>query len=259
MSGGIRRGISAAYLLLSGTALACGSGPARSADDVAAEVTPGSSPDAPVLRCGPEDSYAYVASEFRCPDGTNPFDGDLRQAARARSGSRRADNGHFIDSYEVPCAGGTVTVYVDLYGCDEQPPPSEELPAVAQELLEQFRAGDLETVVERCAEARASGPRQRSAEYLVCSMILPVTLLALGAGTGEAEVASICSAMPPVSDKSDARVAYLGLVFAAFDLHVASAESRLSEDEVNTAKGRFGTICDVPHQAVPRVDLSDLF
>lgn len=257
--GGTRRGVSAAYLLLlAGAALACGSGPARSAEDVAAGARPGSSPDEPVLRCGPQDSYAYVASEYRCPDGTNPFDGDVRKAMRSRSGSRRAENGHYVDSYEVPCASGTVTVYVDLYGCDEQPAPDQQLTAGARELLEHLRTGAFEELVERCAELR-SGPSRPPAEVVVCGVTLPVALLALGESTGDVAVERTCSGMPPLSDKSDARLAYLGLVFAAFDFHVGSDEPRLSEAEVTRAKERFGTICGVPHQSVPRVDLSDLF
>jgi len=74
-----------------------------------------------VLRCGPRDSYAYVASGFRCADGTNPFAGVLRDAARSRlrGGAVRNSRGHMVDIYVVPCPEGPRRVYVDMYGCPE--------------------------------------------------------------------------------------------------------------------------------------------
>lgn len=74
----------------------------------------------PVATCGPRDSYDYVASRFRCPDGTNPLGGDLAAGQAARLGNVGANSqGHIIDVYRVPCASGPVDVYVDLYGCPE--------------------------------------------------------------------------------------------------------------------------------------------
>jgi hypothetical protein len=72
----------------------------------------------PVPACGPRDSYDYVASRFRCPDGTNPLGGDPRAGQAARLGNVGANaSGHIIDVYRVPCASGPVDVYVDMYGC----------------------------------------------------------------------------------------------------------------------------------------------
>ena len=74
----------------------------------------------PVPACGPLDSYEYVASRFRCPDGTNPLGGDPRAGQASRLGNVGANSsGHIIDVYRVPCASGPVDVYVDMYGCAE--------------------------------------------------------------------------------------------------------------------------------------------
>lgn len=78
----------------------------------------GRTADDPVGACGPGDSYAFVANEFRCPDGVNPLAGDPAAGARARVGNVGANaTGHIIDLYRVPCATGPVDVYVDMYGC----------------------------------------------------------------------------------------------------------------------------------------------
>ncbi len=93
----------------------------------AATVTPtpapaaglGTSPEAPVMACGPADSYRRVA-EYRCPDGTEPLRGDPAAGGRARVGNVGANSrGHVIDLYRVPCASGVVELYVDMYGCPD--------------------------------------------------------------------------------------------------------------------------------------------
>lgn len=73
----------------------------------------------PVMRCGPRDSYFYVASQYQCPDGSNPLNGDLALGQRSRQGNVGANStGHIIDLYVVPCASGPQQVYVDMYGCN---------------------------------------------------------------------------------------------------------------------------------------------
>lgn len=80
----------------------------------------GMDPEHPVPACGPRDSYDYVASRFRCPDGTNPLGGDTSAGQASRLGNVGANSqGHIIDVYRVPCASGPVDVYVDMYGCPE--------------------------------------------------------------------------------------------------------------------------------------------
>lgn len=72
------------------------------------------------MRCGPKDSYAYVANEFKCADGSNPFAGNLGAAQKSRRGNVGANaSGHIIDLYVVPCPEGEREVFVDMYGCNE--------------------------------------------------------------------------------------------------------------------------------------------
>jgi hypothetical protein len=80
--------------------------------------TMGGDQEHPVLRCGPRDSYYFVATEFRCADGTNPLNGNVAAGRDARVGNVGANSsGHIIDLYEVPCSAGPQRVYVDMYGC----------------------------------------------------------------------------------------------------------------------------------------------
>lgn len=80
---------------------------------------PGSSKEDPVMRCGPRDSYIYVA-DYQCPDGSRPLGSDPRAGSAARRGNVGANSkGHIIDLYVIPCEGAKVEVYVDMYGCPE--------------------------------------------------------------------------------------------------------------------------------------------
>jgi hypothetical protein len=90
------------------------------AGTVSARRGSGRTPEDPIIACGPLDSYVYVAREFECPGGGNPLNGDPDQGARARIGNVGANSeGHVIDHYQVPCPGGPVDIYVDMYGCPE--------------------------------------------------------------------------------------------------------------------------------------------
>lgn len=79
----------------------------------------GGSPARPIERCGPRESYDWLANRFRCPgDGENPFGGNWRAAASHRLGSAEAAHrGHIVDVYGVPCDRTRVQVYVDMYSC----------------------------------------------------------------------------------------------------------------------------------------------
>lgn len=103
-----------------------GSGSGGGAISPAATGASGSTPGAgagtdrehPVMRCGPAESYRYVASDFRCAGGTNPLGGDLRAGAAARVGNVGPNStGHIIDLYRVACPEGAREIYVDMYGC----------------------------------------------------------------------------------------------------------------------------------------------
>lgn len=80
---------------------------------------PGSDKENPVPRCGPHDSYVFVA-DYQCSDGSRPLGSDPRAGGGARRGNVGSNSkGHIIDLYVIPCAGAPVEVYVDMYGCPE--------------------------------------------------------------------------------------------------------------------------------------------
>lgn len=170
----------------------------------------------PVPRCGARESYRYVASEFRCPDGGNPLDGDLAAAAGVRAGSLGpTPAGHMIDVYEVPCPAGKVDVYIDMYGCPEMERQLQR-DLTAQDPLDldgRFAAGRYDEVRAACA-----GLGEGSATLTVhhCEIFTPALLLR--GGEPERAVAAAgrtCQGYPPVSGRSGIRVELLvGMVDA---------------------------------------------
>lgn len=163
--------------------------------------------EAPIPRCGARDSYRYVADEFRCPGGGNPFAGDPGAAARARAGSLgpRPD-GHMIDVYEVPCPSGKVDVFIDMYGCPEM---QAELVRDVElkdplELDVHFAAGRYDEVRARCAALDEAGA---ALSVYHCGIFMPALLLR--AGEPERAVAaagSVCQGYPPSGPRSTIRV-----------------------------------------------------
>ena len=84
----------------------------------------GATPASAAMRCGPQDSYFYVSTKFKCPGGGNPLGGDIDSGGRARRGNiGPGPDGHILDVYDVPCPTGSVAVYVDMYHCR----PGQEL------------------------------------------------------------------------------------------------------------------------------------
>jgi hypothetical protein len=95
--------------------------------------TVGRSKAKPYFACGARTSYLLVASVFRCPDGSNPFRGNLRAAAESRRGNvgphlpmtANVDfsNSHIVDQYSVPCSTGPVEIFVCMYHCEDGQSP----------------------------------------------------------------------------------------------------------------------------------------
>ena len=88
----------------------------------------GASKQTPYPACGPKDSYHFIARIFVCPDGSNPFKGDLRAAALSRRGNVGSHldhmpedfaHSHIVDVYAVPCPDREIDVYVCMYHCPE--------------------------------------------------------------------------------------------------------------------------------------------
>jgi len=106
------------------TAPAPAPAPAPRAEETAAGTTPGATPEAAVKRCGARESYLFVAGELECPAGGNPLGGDPQAGAASRVGNVGAGpDGHILDLYEVPCPGGPLRVYVDMYHCPDGQTP----------------------------------------------------------------------------------------------------------------------------------------
>ncbi|MCY1062868.1 hypothetical protein [Nannocystis sp. SCPEA4] len=191
-------------------------------DDIGVESRTGGgtgSAEAPIPRCGPRDSYQYVAREFRCPGGGNPFDGDAQAASAARSGSLGPDaRGHMIDVYEVPCPKGKVDVFVDMYGCPEMEAQllRDRNLADPLELDVHFAAGRYDEVRTRCialadeAERRGSSEDSPSLSVYHCGIFTPALLVRAGL-TDQAVAAAgqTCQSYPPVSPRSSVRVEVL--------------------------------------------------
>jgi hypothetical protein len=232
--------------------VACGGN--KAAQSGAGAVELGRTPEAPVVTCGPDQSYDYVARTFRCPDGSNPLGGDRAAAKKARQGSMPAPQGdHILDAYEVPCPGKPVTVYVDLYGCPEYVArlhESEKGTAEGDALLRSFQQGDLEGVLERC---QSLGPTAPDDEQAWCVALVPASLY--GQGHERAALAALgdhCSRLPPASANSDARAAQLALTVVALAQLAQSGKLQASEAERNAIVESWLESCNVPEEQLTK-------
>ncbi|HEY8945890.1 MAG TPA: hypothetical protein VIM73_16590, partial [Polyangiaceae bacterium] len=215
---------------------------------------PGTSLKNPVLRCGPEESYRYVADEFVCPSGENPFDGDLVAARKARRGSdENPDNGHVVDIYRVPCNSGSVHLFVDLYGCEQYQRrliSGNEQSRELGTLVARYEALDFKGVAQHCAHADESMPPDEASE---CMTLLPASLVMLGrpeAGVGF--LGELCSSMPQPSSLSDVR-AHMVIRTVAFVDHARElAGAPLSDEEGSYLLGAFAAACSVTPADIER-------
>lgn len=195
----------------------------------------------PILRCGPRDSYHYVAREFQCTDGHNPFAGELQAAAKARQGGRKHPGGHIVDLYQVPCAGGEVTVYVDMYGCPEQAAALEQGPSPDfVKATEAFDEGNFPEAVRRCM---AVVDQEKSSRDVVECVALTPAAMALDGGEPQALrlVGGFCSKMP-TGDQQKIRVQYVEQVARWV---FRGGKRRISPEEFRMLVGRLATACGV--------------
>lgn len=208
----------------------------------------------PVLRCGPDESYRYVASQFRCPSGENPFRGDVEAARDARRGSdENPKNGHLVDIYRVPCSSGSVHLFVDLYGCKEY---QKRLLGTAKQsrelgrLVARYESLDFRGVAQYCAHAQESRPHDEASE---CMTLLPASLVMLGrldAGVGF--LGELCSSMPKPSGLSDLRAHVVIRAVAFVDRARELAGAPLRDDEGSTLLGAFASACGVSSTDIER-------
>lgn len=208
----------------------------------------------PVPLCGPEDSTRYVASEFACPSGGNPFAGDLEAARQARRGSdQNPKTGHIIDVYRVPCQPQSIHLFVDLYACEEYRQhllragqPSREL----VRLIARYESLDFRGVAQRCAHQAEAMPLDEASE---CMSLLPASLVMLRrfhAGIGL--LGEYCSQMPEPNGFSEQR-AHLVVRTVAFVDHARElVGDPLSDDEGSSLLGAFGSVCGVSSSDLER-------
>jgi hypothetical protein len=229
---------------------------------VPAAASRGSGPgsfDAPVMTCGPEDSYAYVASEFRCPDGSNPLGGDLGRAHDARIGAKRHPvSGDFVDIYRVACAGGPALVYVDMYGCDRMRADFRRATTSApspgmQEALRRFDAGDYPGAIGRCVAVMAR--YENPVEVYTCDALTTASMLVIGmTDPAYARAARTCGAMPPASEVSEVRA-----VFAVQILAYVARSGRVDVDGGNQVLQGLSAACQVsPNQIMKVINQEEL-
>lgn len=232
-----------------------GSGKGAEGPESGAVAATGGSLESPIATCGPMDSYEFVANRFQCPNGPNPFRGDPKRAAESRRGSSTsAKTGHPIDVYEVPCPGGSVEVYVDLYGCPEY---AERLRAVEQGSAEgealtgAFQEGKFQEVLEHCA---GLGDDAKPDEEAWCMALVPA---ALHAQKRDAEaldaIGGYCSRMPPASEQSDARAAHIALVMVSLAEVARQGHFTATEEQINELADSWLKVCQVPPDQLEKV------
>lgn len=201
----------------------------------------------PVVRCGPEESYRYVANEFRCPDGENPFEGDVEAARKAQRGSNENPrNGHVVDIYRVPCGSGPVHLFVDLYGCETYEKrllAKSGRSAELAQLVQRYESQDFRGVAQHCADPDTGMPPDEASE---CMTLLPASLVMLGrAEAGIGFLGELCNNMPEASSLSDIRT-HMVIRTVAFVDHARDLTGEpLDSDEGSRLLGAFATVCDV--------------
>jgi len=230
---------------------ACGSSGQKAAAHP--EGAGGSSLANPVVRCGPEESYRYVASEFRCPDGKNPLGGDLEAARRTRRGSEpHPENAHVIDIYRVACASGAAHVFVDMYGCEAYAKRlvGDAQSAELKELVRRYEAQEFDAVAEECSNASTKMPADEASE---CMTLLPASLVMLGRPEASIRfLGQLCSEMPEPSSLSDIR-AHIVIRTVAFVDHARKGSAQpLDNEEGSRLLGAFATACELSGDDIQR-------
>jgi hypothetical protein len=200
------------------------------------------------MTCGPKESYAYVASRFKCPDGTNPLDGDIERGRDARRGSQPSPNSaHILDVYDVPCAGGKQAVYVDMYGCpqyEKQLAESREGSAAADTVKSTFLAGDFAGVRTQCGSLGDDAPAD---VRTWCVALVPAALYAeQRASESMTAVTGYCTRLHVATPDSNARAEYLAMVIGGFVTLSSAGKLPLSDEQRDALIQSWLSACEVP-------------
>src|SRR5690606_6992840 len=123
----------------------------------------------------------------------------------SRSGAQRhPKSGHLIDTYEVPCSDGPVTVFIDMYGCEKYEKLLAERSPELGELEARFETGRYADVVRSCEDIFVAGKPLDAWSW--CGALEPAALVLLGDRRATAILGRYCDPLPPDGPKSDARV-----------------------------------------------------
>jgi hypothetical protein len=206
-----------------------------------------------MLVCGPRESYRYVASEFQCPQGGNPLDGDLERARDSRLGALdHPSNGHIVDVYRVPCPGGEVELFVDMYGCEEYEQqltdnaPSRSL----EELMENYDDEDYDAVISQCDKKPAE---LEADESMYCMVLVPASFFVAGkASIAVGVLRELCSRLPPPSSLSDARANLVVQVTTAVARTAERRGANLGTEEGAQIVSVFAEACQVTPRDLER-------
>ena len=195
-----------------------------------------------------------MASSFRCPDGSNPFAGDAQRAADARSGSQRSPTtGHPVDTYEVHCKTGTVTVFIDMYGCSEyQRILTAKKSSVLAELERKFDGGEYPEVVRECELVFSAGKPLDAWSF--CGALEPAALALLGDRRAIDIMRRTCEPMLPDGPKSDARESAVIIAMLALARGSKNAGPELDAEAASGVLIAFAEACQVdPREIVRRL------
>ncbi len=201
------------------------------------------------------DSYEFVANRFECPTGPNPFRGDPMGASRSRRGSSTSEKtGHPVDVYEVPCAGASVQVYVDMYSCPEYADrlrAAEQGSKEGEALMSAFQAGKFQEVLEHCA---GLGDEAKPDEGAWCLALVPASLHAQKRDAEAlAEMGGHCSYLPPASEQSDARAAHVALVMISLAEAAREGHFEATEEQREELVESWLKVCQVPPAQLQKV------
>ncbi len=244
----------AAPLVSALAALHLGCGASKPAAESAPSAERGRTIDDPVMTCGALESYQYVA-RYRCPDGTTPLGGDPKQGARARLGSDfvKATN-HHVDLYEVPCSGGAVRLYVDLYGCPEEQQRLAAVQGGTQEghaLEAAFNAGEFAHVLERCGSLP---PEPKHDEKALCSALVPAALHGQGKHEeGFQATEAACDRFPPSTPENRGRATHIAVMMTALAVAGENGKFSASPEERQALVERWLSVCKVEKKELQEV------
>jgi hypothetical protein len=226
--------------------VACSGKPA--AESPSGGGVPGREPETPIVTCGPQESYAYVAQRFRGADGSNPLGGDIARGQQARRGSQGAPQGeHILDVYDVSCPEGMVTLYIDMYGCPEYEKmlqQSREGTAQGSALQAAFLGGKFEQVVAHCRELAPGAPHD---ERIWCSYLTTASLYALKRDSEAlSNLTENCTNLHEATPHSDARAQHLAMVFVALAEAAQRGKFESTEEQRSTLIDGWLEACSVP-------------